>query len=167
MLTMEKQQRLEAAAQVLFARKEPVKFELDMVLTVGLIGHLQLAFRHPANTGPTSEILKKFTIDLIEKLDPGKGDIYDFLMHGFNPNYDTVFYKIMKEKYDTKIKLTIPNVGYIEIAGNPEFVSKMFNYIKIEFYGRLQTALRTFKGSYEGIEKSGKNKTEIQIVEKD
>lgn len=90
MLTQEKQQRFLEAAKELFARTHPVKFELDMVHTVGLISHLQLAFRHPENTGPTSEVLKKFVIDLIEKIDPSRGDAYEFLMHGFNGAYDAV-----------------------------------------------------------------------------
>ena len=72
---------------------------------------------------------------------------------------------MVKQKFDSRIKLTIPGIGYIEIAGTSGFVSTMFNNIKIDFYNRLQEALKNFKGNYEVIEKTGKNKTEIEIVE--
>lgn len=48
-------------------RSAPVRFELDTVLTVGLIGQLQLAFRHPANIGETRQMFEKFTRELIER----------------------------------------------------------------------------------------------------
>ena len=64
------------------------------------------------------------------------------------------------------MKLTIPNVGYVEIAGTSGFVSTMFNHIKIEFINRLQEVLRTFKGNYEVIETTDKNNVEIEVVEK-
>jgi hypothetical protein len=66
----------------------PVKFEFNMVLTVGLIGQLQLAFRHPANTGPTREMTEQFVRELIERIDPTKGDVYQFLMMGFDERND-------------------------------------------------------------------------------
>ena len=66
----------------------PVNFELDMVLVVGLIGQLQLAFRHPGNTGPTREMLENFVRELIEKLDPARGEVYQFLMMGFDEEHD-------------------------------------------------------------------------------
>jgi hypothetical protein len=68
--------------------KEPVKFELDAVLVVGMIGQLQLAFRHPHNTGPTRQTLETFVRDLIEQLDPAHGDLHTLLMMGFHEAYD-------------------------------------------------------------------------------
>lgn len=90
-MTGEMHKRLTEASKELFSRKEPVKFELDMTLTVGLIGHLQLAFRHPQNNGPTRDALEKFVLELIEKIDPFKGDAYEFLMLGYNGKYDSIF----------------------------------------------------------------------------
>lgn len=66
----------------------PVHFELDMVYVTGIIGHLQLAFRHPANTGPTRQLIEKFVRDLIECIDPGHGEVYWYLMMGFDPTHD-------------------------------------------------------------------------------
>lgn len=65
-----------------------VIFDLDPTLAVGLIGHLQLAFRHPANTGPTRQLLEKYLRETIEKIDPSHGDVYNFLMAGFDPDCD-------------------------------------------------------------------------------
>lgn len=77
------------ATSKLFSKDAPpVKFELDMVHTVGLIGQLQLAFRHPHNTGTTRKTLEKFVRDLILRIDPERGEIYHFLMMGFHEEFD-------------------------------------------------------------------------------
>ena len=80
------------AASKLFApNARYVNFELNMILTVGLIGQLQLAFRHEKNTGPTRFETEKFVRRLIEQIDPHKGEVYQFLMLGFNDEYDQPF----------------------------------------------------------------------------
>lgn len=77
-----------ATSKLFAADAPPVRFELNMVLAVGLISQLQLAFRHPANTGPTREMTENLVRDLIERIDPERGNIYDFLMMGFDPKCD-------------------------------------------------------------------------------
>ena len=59
--------------------KRPILIELDMKHTIGLVGQLQLAFRHPANNGPTRQMLEEFTRELIAQIDPEQGDVYKFL----------------------------------------------------------------------------------------
>jgi len=61
----------ERASKILFDKgNQPVQFEISMALTVGLIGQLQLSFRHPDNNGPTRQTLERFVLDLIEQIDP-------------------------------------------------------------------------------------------------
>lgn len=76
------------AAEAMGAMTEPVRFELDPVLAVGLVGQLQIAFRHPGNKGETRQRLEQFVRDLIERLDPEHGDLYTVLMMGFDASYD-------------------------------------------------------------------------------
>lgn len=77
------------AASKLFARDAPpVILNLNMVLAVGLIGQLQLAFRHPENVGPTRRMTEKLVLDLIDRIDPEHGEVYAFLMMGFDPECD-------------------------------------------------------------------------------
>lgn len=87
-ITNSEKMRIMEAATKAMANKPPVVFNLDMVLVVGLIGQLQLAFRHPQNTGATRQILQKFVLDLINRLDPGKGDLWTFLMMAFDERFD-------------------------------------------------------------------------------
>jgi hypothetical protein len=68
--------------------KDPLNVELSISLAVGLIGQLQLAFRHPQNVGPSRAQLELFVRDLIERLDPEHGDLYTVLIMGFHECYD-------------------------------------------------------------------------------
>ena len=68
------------AAAILEGYTEPVRFELSMTLTLGLIGQLQLGFRHPQNTGPTRQLLEEFVRGMIEQIDPAHGDVHALLM---------------------------------------------------------------------------------------
>ncbi|HEV2863061.1 MAG TPA: hypothetical protein VGX48_18745 [Pyrinomonadaceae bacterium] len=89
LITPEKREAIvRRAAEAMCAMTEPVLFELDPVLAVGLVGQLQIAFRHPANTGETRERLEQFVRDLIERLDPAHGDLHALLMMGFDARYD-------------------------------------------------------------------------------
>lgn len=76
------------ATERMRAMTEPIKFELNINLVVGLIGQLQLAFRHPQNVGPARQLLESFIRDLIEQLDPEHGDLHTVLMMGFHEAYD-------------------------------------------------------------------------------
>lgn len=85
----EKERIVEKVLPQMFEKSAaPVKFELNLPYAVGLISQLQLAFRHPQNVGPTREHLEKLVRDLIERLDPERGDFYQFLMMGFDEAYD-------------------------------------------------------------------------------
>ncbi len=89
MTNLEKQIILKRATAKLYARDAaPVNFELELVLVVGLIGQLQLAFRHLRNTGASRLMVEKFVLELIGKLDPEQGDVYKFLMMGFDEAHD-------------------------------------------------------------------------------
>lgn len=78
----------ERAIEALRTWTRPIHFEMDITFTVGLIGTLQLAFRHPHNAGPTRQMLESFVRDLISQLDPLHGDLYEFLMLGFDERAD-------------------------------------------------------------------------------
>jgi hypothetical protein len=80
---------LTAADEKLKARaSEPVQFTLDLPNAVGLISQLQLAFRHPQNTGVTKQMTEQLVRQLIETVAPERDEIYQVLMMGFNPAYD-------------------------------------------------------------------------------
>lgn len=68
--------------------ERPIIFEFDMQNVVAMIGQLQLAFRHPLNVGPSRQMTEKFVRDLIAQIDPEHGDVYQFLMLGFDGRYD-------------------------------------------------------------------------------
>ena len=65
-----------------------VQLLLDYANVASLIGQLQLAFRHPGNTGPSRTMAEELVRDLIERLDPDHGELYDIFMQGFDPQFD-------------------------------------------------------------------------------
>jgi hypothetical protein len=67
----------------------PVVIQLEPVYAVGLVGQLQLAFRHPQNVGPSRKILEQATRTIIDQMDPDKGDLYKVLMMGFDSRFDS------------------------------------------------------------------------------
>lgn len=83
-----KQAITERALAKMREMKEPIKFELDVTHVMGLIGQLQLAFRHPGNTGPSRAAIERFVRDLIEQMDPEHGDVHALLTMGFHEAYD-------------------------------------------------------------------------------
>ncbi|MGA9773229.1 MAG: hypothetical protein WBV94_29630 [Blastocatellia bacterium] len=66
----------------------PIILSFDITATIALIGQLQLAFRHPANVGLSRQMIEKTTRELIEQIDPVKGDVYQFLSMGFDERFD-------------------------------------------------------------------------------
>jgi hypothetical protein len=67
----------------------PIIIHTDMTHTVGLIGMVQLALTHPGCAkSETSQMTKRLILDLIYKIDPNKGDVYKFLMMGFDRKRD-------------------------------------------------------------------------------
>lgn len=77
-----------AAAEMQQRRAEIIRVKLSLSEAVGIIGNLQLAFRHPGNVGPTRVQTEELARRLIERLDPQGGDLYQVLMHGFDQEFD-------------------------------------------------------------------------------
>lgn len=65
----------------------PVTLEIDVGAAVGLIGQLQLALRHPANTGPTAKEAERFVRKLIDVI-ADTPVIRRGLEAGFSPEND-------------------------------------------------------------------------------
>jgi hypothetical protein len=84
----EKEAIIARAAEKMREWERSIVLELDITRAVGLIGQLQLAFRHPQNTGPTRVELENTVRELIEKMDPSHGDLYQFLLLGFDERHD-------------------------------------------------------------------------------
>ena len=79
----------ERAMKIIESRQnEPMKFQFSVWFLFGLIGQLQIAFRHPGNNGLSRQTTESFVLDLIERIDPSKGDVYKLLMLGFNGRFD-------------------------------------------------------------------------------
>lgn len=84
----EKEEFLNRALPLMFERDREVIFKLNIISATSIISQLQLAFRHPENTGSSRQLVENLVRDWIEKLDPEHGDIYKLLMMGFEPDFD-------------------------------------------------------------------------------
>lgn len=73
-----------------FDGAERIRLELDAGFAFMLIGTLQLALRHPKNTGITSETMREFKDDLIRKLANGNDDIETIIRCGDDPAFDVL-----------------------------------------------------------------------------
>lgn len=73
----------------------------------------------------------------------------------------------MSKKYESRLKLVVPNRGQIEIKGTGEFVDMFFGQVSTRFTLELEKAIKNFKGDLEMIETTEGNRTEIEIVEKE
>jgi hypothetical protein len=65
-----------------------IEFKVSLQIAISLIGQIQLALRHPANTGPTRFLIEQFARDKIVEIDPQKGAIYELMMRGFDEAFD-------------------------------------------------------------------------------
>jgi hypothetical protein len=65
----------------------PVAFDMSPAGWYFLLGQLQLALRHPENTGPTSEKTRAFCMRLIHELPLGYGT-REIAHMGFDPQHD-------------------------------------------------------------------------------
>jgi hypothetical protein len=90
MLTAREKEELFMRARAALKEDErrEVHLTTDLTTIVALIGNLQLALRHPQNVGTSSEITKRFVLKLIGRIDPARGDVYQFLMMGFDEEHD-------------------------------------------------------------------------------
>jgi len=62
---------------------ELIELRLDRLHAIGLISQLQVAFRQPANNGKIRKHFEEFVTNMIDKMDPDHGEVYEFLMAGF------------------------------------------------------------------------------------
>lgn len=69
-------------------QSEMIGIEVDGTTALCLIGQLQVAFRHPLNNGPSSQIMRKFCDGLIEKVAKGDAEVESWLRRGDDPAYD-------------------------------------------------------------------------------
>lgn len=84
----EREQITERALALIAKFDRPIGFELSIQMLVAIIGQISLAFRHPHNQGAMREMAAEFVTDVINGLDPGRGDLYQFLMMSFDQRYD-------------------------------------------------------------------------------
>ncbi len=68
--------------------REPVHLHLDMPTVVCLIGQVQLALRHPANTGASAQHIRDTIDRIIDSVDRESPGIGQFLRRGYDSNYD-------------------------------------------------------------------------------
>lgn len=62
---------------------------MDLYTLACLIGALQLALRHPGNTGEASKVVRSLINDIIGRVDDaGYHNIAELMRRGDNPEYD-------------------------------------------------------------------------------
>ncbi len=87
----EKQELLErvtAESQTLHDESWKMTMTLDIDCLMALIASLQLALRHPKNTGPTSQTVKGIIEKLIDELPVDCLALRELARMGFNPKHD-------------------------------------------------------------------------------
>ena len=78
-------QDLKAISEI---QKLPVNISTDGLTAFMLIAQLQLALRHPGNTGETADRVKKIVIDLQNQLQTRSPDLKPILDQGWHPEFD-------------------------------------------------------------------------------
>ena len=77
---------IERAAQAVQEWDRPIHIRTDITHLIGMITLLQLALSHPrADEVNEKPIIETMVREMIEDLDPDHGDLYEFLMLGFEP----------------------------------------------------------------------------------
>lgn len=66
----------------------PIAFDLGVGMVVALIGQIQLALRHPANTSEPAQMARAFVDDLIGSIGDRSPWLAEFLRLGDNPGCD-------------------------------------------------------------------------------
>lgn len=85
-----KQADLEAIRKAFeqFAQAEPITLQLGADAGFFLLCQLQLALRHPANTGPTAQIIKDFALELQQRLVVQCPEAEEVIEKGWHPAFD-------------------------------------------------------------------------------
>lgn len=71
-----------------FAKAEPITLKLGADAGFFLLCQLQLALRHPANTGPTAQIIKNFALELQQRLVMQCPEAEEVIEKGWHPAFD-------------------------------------------------------------------------------
>lgn len=69
-------------------QEPPVHLELSALDVYFLITQLQLAQRHPANTGPVSRRMHQLAKQMEERLAPVGSPLHNIMEMGWNPEHD-------------------------------------------------------------------------------
>lgn len=68
---------------------KPVALTLHPDSALAVLGNLQLALRHPANTGPSALMVQAVCNDLVDRIAPDAGSpVHALCMAGFDPAHD-------------------------------------------------------------------------------
>lgn len=79
----------ERAAKAIREWDRPIVLNIDIGHAVGMISMCQLAMRHPlSRERPTAQMVGAMIRQLIDEIDPERGDLHKFLMMGFDPECD-------------------------------------------------------------------------------
>lgn len=76
------------AAEFRALKGRPFILETDVVTAWIIIGQVQLALRHPKNTGPTAEIARRAIEHMIQVVAPEGTVLRDVAEKGWNSDYD-------------------------------------------------------------------------------
>ncbi len=77
--------KIENGADML-SSMEAVELEVNGLTMLSIIGHLQLALRHPSNGGPSSQVVRNFLSEFEDRMD--HSDFSAMMRAGENENYD-------------------------------------------------------------------------------
>ena len=79
------QQDIKAIAEI---QKLPVNISIDGLTAFMLIAQLQLALRHPSNTGETADKVREIVVNLQNQLQTRSPDLKPILDKGWHPEFD-------------------------------------------------------------------------------
>lgn len=83
------EEEMMAAFEKWAATAHPLVITLWPEAAMAVLGHLQLALRHPETEGTTAELVKEVCDELIEGIAPdAEGPLHALCMAGFNPAAD-------------------------------------------------------------------------------
>jgi len=90
-MTKRAEEELMAAAtrEMATSRDFALPVHLDIQTLMCLVGALQLALRHPGNTGPSSQVVRQVIDAIIDRLEVhGYRAVAHLMRLGYNPEHD-------------------------------------------------------------------------------
>ena len=82
-MTPEEESEAHAALMEYLQGQPPIHLEIDVQTALLVIGNLQLALRHPDNTGDGSRAIRAFARDLQERIAPVGSEIHTIMEEGW------------------------------------------------------------------------------------